>query len=152
MITTEGRQALAQASASRPEFERDVHDEAELGDVAQPLTWWEALFERTLTRRLMVLLVLAVVWEGYATWLDNPLLFPQLSVVMVAWWDGMRSGLLPRRVWATIQVLLVGYGIGIALAAVLTTISVATRFGTDLLSTLTSMFNPLPAIALLPVA
>ena len=33
-----------------------------------------------------------------------------------------------------------------------TALAVSTRIGTDLLSTLTSMFNPLPAIALLPLA
>jgi NitT/TauT family transport system permease protein len=33
-----------------------------------------------------------------------------------------------------------------------TTFAVSTRVGTDLLSTLTAMFNPLPAIALLPLA
>ena len=40
----------------------------------------------------------------------------------------------------------------IVLAFVLTTLAVSTRFGRDLLSTLTSMFNPLPAIALLPLS
>jgi NitT/TauT family transport system permease protein len=45
-----------------------------------------------------------------------------------------------------------GYAVGIAAAAVLTILAVTTRFGNDLLSTLTSMFNPLPAIALLPLA
>ena len=48
--------------------------------------------------------------------------------------------------------LLLGYAAGIVLAAVLTTFAVSTRIGTDLLSTLTAMFNPLPAIALLPLA
>lgn len=41
---------------------------------------------------------------------------------------------------------------GVALAFALTTLAVSTRLGRDLLSTLTSMFNPLPAIALLPLA
>ena len=39
-----------------------------------------------------------------------------------------------------------------ALAAVLTTLAIGSRIGADLLETLTSMFNPLPAIALLPLA
>ncbi len=34
----------------------------------------------------------------------------------------------------------------------MTTFAVSTRIGTDFLSTLTAMFNPLPAIALLPLA
>jgi NitT/TauT family transport system permease protein len=45
-----------------------------------------------------------------------------------------------------------GYAAGIALAAVCTTLAVSTRLGTHLLSTLTAMFNPLSAIALLPLA
>ena len=45
-----------------------------------------------------------------------------------------------------------GYSAGIALAALLTACAVSTRIGTDLLETLSSMFNPLPAIALLPLA
>jgi NitT/TauT family transport system permease protein len=49
-------------------------------------------------------------------------------------------------------VLLIGYAAGIALAAVLTTVAISSRVGTDFLETLTSMFNPLPAIALLPLA
>ena len=48
--------------------------------------------------------------------------------------------------------LVQGYLAGVALAFVLTTLAVSTRFGRDLLSTLTAMFNPLPAIALLPLA
>jgi NitT/TauT family transport system permease protein len=56
------------------------------------------------------------------------------------------------RVWTSIRVLLIGYAAGLALAAVFTSLAVSTRIGTDLLSTLTAMFNPLPAIALLPLA
>ena len=37
-------------------------------------------------------------------------------------------------------------------AAMLTALAIRTRVGTDLLETLTAMFNPLPAIALLPLA
>ena len=48
--------------------------------------------------------------------------------------------------------LLIGYAAGIGLAGVLTTLAVATRIGNDILSVLTAMFNPLPAIALLPLA
>ncbi len=62
------------------------------------------------------------------------------------------TGELPARVVASLKVLLMGYAAGVALAAVLTTFAVSTRIGTDFLSTLTAMFNPLPAIALLPLA
>ena len=41
---------------------------------------------------------------------------------------------------------------GSALAMTLTALAIMSRIGTDLLETLTSAFNPLPAIALLPLA
>jgi NitT/TauT family transport system permease protein len=47
---------------------------------------------------------------------------------------------------------MLGYLAGLLLAAALTTIAVSTRIGSDILSTLTAMFNPVPAIALLPLA
>lgn len=45
-----------------------------------------------------------------------------------------------------------GYVVGVVLAFVLTALAASTRWGRDLLGTLTAMFNPLPAIALLPLA
>jgi NitT/TauT family transport system permease protein len=51
-----------------------------------------------------------------------------------------------------LTVLVAGYAIGLAIATALTTAATMTRFGSDILSTLTAMLNPLPAIALLPLA
>jgi NitT/TauT family transport system permease protein len=56
------------------------------------------------------------------------------------------------RILTTMKVLVIGYTAGIAAAAAITILASATRFGNDVLSTLTSMFNPLPAVALLPLA
>jgi NitT/TauT family transport system permease protein len=48
--------------------------------------------------------------------------------------------------------LLAGYAIGILAAFALAMLAIGSRLGNDLLETLTAMFNPLPAIALLPLA
>ncbi|MDA4697779.1 ABC transporter permease, partial [Enterobacter hormaechei] len=45
-----------------------------------------------------------------------------------------------------------GYAVGVLAAFVLTLLAVSSRIGRDLLETLTAMLNPLPAIALLPLA
>jgi NitT/TauT family transport system permease protein len=45
-----------------------------------------------------------------------------------------------------------GFSSGVAIAAVLTFLAINTRLGNDFLETMTAMFNPLPAIALLPLA
>jgi NitT/TauT family transport system permease protein len=135
--------------------EREVAPETmpqDIGDVARPLTLFERVANMTLVRRLVVILVLAAIWEAYARYLDNPLLFPTLSDTLAAFWDSAAHGVLIDRTLTSLRVLGMGYVIGLAAAAVLTTLAVSTRVGTDFLSTLTAMFNPLPAIALLPLA
>src|SRR3954463_12752887 len=123
-----------------------------VGDVARPLTPLERITNITAVRRLIVLLVLAIAWEAYARYTANPLLFPSLSETLVAFWDAAVNGALIDRTLTSLQVLAAGYAAGLALAGIITTVAVSTRIGTDLLSTLTAMFNPLPAIALLPLA
>jgi len=103
-------------------------------------------------RRLVVIAVLAALWEGFARYTDNALLFPTLSETLTAFFDATLRGPLIDRTLTSLSVLGMGYGIGLLTAAVFTTLAVSTRAGTDLLSTLTAMFNPLPAIALLPLA
>ena len=103
-------------------------------------------------RKVFILIMLAVAWEIYARLLNNPLLFPTFFATLEALKDAIVSGGLLGKAWTSIKVLLIGYSAGIALAALLTVVAITSRFGTDLLETLTSMFNPLPAIALLPLA
>jgi len=123
-----------------------------VGDAARPLSLIERITNNTFARRIMVLIVLGVAWEAYARYIANPLLFPSLSDTMEAFWDAALRGPLLDRTLTSLSVLGMGYALGLAIAAVFTTIAVSTRVGTDLLSTLTAMFNPLPAIALLPLA
>jgi sulfonate transport system permease protein len=122
------------------------------GVVEKPLSTWERIFNQAAVRKTLLLLVLALLWEGYARWLNNPLLFPAFSAMLQAFFEAIASGVLLARAWVSIKVLLMGYAAGIFFAAVLTIVAITTRVGTDLLELLTSMFNPLPAIALLPLA
>lgn len=137
---------------TRPEFERKTLDARNIGEIARPLSTWERVANIAAVRRLFILLVLVIAWEAYAVPLDNPLIFPPFTVTIAALWNSVVSGELPARTAVSIKVLLMGYAAGVSIAAVLTTFAVSTRIGTDLLSTLTAMFNPLPAIALLPLA
>ena len=136
----------------RPERVITLDAMGTVGDAARPLGPIERLANITLVRRLVVLAVLAALWEGFARYTDNSLLFPTLSETLAAFWDAALRGPLIDRTLTSLTVLGMGYGIGLVTAAVFTTLAVSTRAGTDLLSTLTAMFNPLPAIALLPLA
>ena len=136
----------------RPEFELTIEAPIGLGDVARPLGAWERLSGNTAIRRGAILVVLAAIWELYARWLQNPLSFPTFLDTITALHDGIASGIIIQRLIVSLKSLVLGYGIGLVLAAVLTTLAVSNRLATDLLSTLTASFNPMPAIALLPLA
>jgi NitT/TauT family transport system permease protein len=136
---------------SRPEFVREVVADA-YGVVEKPLTRWEKLYHNGALRKAVLLALLAAAWQIYATALNNPLLFPKFSETFAAFYAGIVDGVLLTRAGFSIKVLLQGYVIGLALAALLTALAITSRIGNDLLETLTSMFNPLPAIALLPLA
>jgi len=139
------------ALITRPEFVREVTAGA-YGVIQKPLTAWERLYNNGALRKAILLALIAVLWEAYATALNNPLLFPRFSETFAAFYTGIANGVLLTRAWFSIKVLLQGYAIGLALAALLTALAITSRIGNDLLETLTSMFNPLPAIALLPLA
>jgi NitT/TauT family transport system permease protein len=122
------------------------------GIVQKPLTMFERLYNQNWLRKLFVLVVIAVCWEAYARWLDNELLVPTFSATVRALANGIASGVILTRALLSIKVLLMGFATGVFIAAVLTFLAINTRLGNDFLETMTAMFNPLPAIALLPLA
>jgi NitT/TauT family transport system permease protein len=119
--------------------------------VEQPLSPVERLWEAGWFRKLVLLGLLAALWEAVARWQANPLLLPTFVETARALVAGIGDGLLGKA-WTSLAVLLKGYAIGAVLALVLTSLAVSFRLGRDFLGLLTAMLNPLPAIALLPVA
>jgi NitT/TauT family transport system permease protein len=84
--------------------------------------------------------------------LDNPLLFPTFHDTVVTMWDKTRDGTIPMRAWASLKVLFMGYAAGIVLAAIFTSPCDLDPHRHRFPRNHTAMFNPLPAIALLPLA
>jgi len=136
----------------RPEFEIEPTDSISIGDVERPLSFFVRMVNNESVQRLAILLALIIIWELYARWLNNSLLFPTFTETLGVFWGDISNGVLIDRTLTSLRTLAIGYAIGLALAAVLTTFAVATPIGTRILTTLTAMFNPLPAIALLPLA
>ncbi len=121
-------------------------------EVERKLSMLELLWNDGFVRKAAIILFLAVVWEAYGSVLDNPLLFPTFHDTIITMFDRVKDGTIPLRAWASLKVLFMGYAAGIVLAAIFTILAISTRIGTDFLETMTAMFNPLPAIALLPLA
>jgi NitT/TauT family transport system permease protein len=135
----------------RPEYESPLVP-APAATVARPYTPAQRLLRSGWPRKTALLVVLAMLWEAGACWAGNDLLLPGFLQTARALADGVVSGQLPRYVGVSLWTLLQGYAAGVFGAFVLTTLAMATRLGRDVLETLTAMLNPLPAIALLPLA
>ncbi len=140
-------------SFSRPEISRQVTSADQIGVVERRFSFFERVRNISILRKFAILLVIALVWEGYTRLFDvQPLLFPRFSVVFIALADSFARGELIFAIAVSLRVLFIGYGIGLALGLSLSTLAVTSRIGSDFLNTMTSLFNPLPAIALLPLA
>lgn len=119
-------------------------------ETALPLP--QRLWQLAVLRRGLILLLLGLAWEGLARWQANDLLLPTLTQTLAALGQGLASGELLTKARISLALLLQGYALGVLAALLLSVLAVSTQIGRDLLGTLTAMFNPLPAIALLPLA
>lgn len=135
----------------RPEYDRVLAPFVE-APVERALPLSTRLWQQEWLRKGLILATLALAWEALARFQDNDLLLPGFLATLSALGEGLASGELLERVRISLGVLAQGYLAGVVLAFGLTTLAVSTQGGRDLLSTLTAMFNPLPAIALLPLA
>jgi NitT/TauT family transport system permease protein len=135
----------------REEYERPLQA-AQRGADSVPLPLARRVLDSGWLRRTLIALALIAGWEITARIVANDLLVPTFGATLAAFVQGIASGELLVKTGISLSVLLRGYAIGVVLAFVLTSLAVSTRIGRDLLSMLTAMFNPLPSIALLPIA
>ncbi|WP_347557515.1 ABC transporter permease [Robbsia sp. KACC 23696] len=138
-------------------LERDTAGAADLhGGVARNSGQAFARFFRFLNvswvRKFLIAVVLLAAWQGLAVSMDNALLLPTASDTLKAFVQGILSGELLVKTANSLSMLMKGYALGVLCALILTSLAVSTRLGRDFLSLLTTMFNPLPSIALLPIA
>lgn len=138
-------------TTSRPEYEIELAPFTEK-PLERRLPLATRLWQYGWLRKGVILVALAVIWELVARYQNNDLLLPGFLQTAEALFNGLASGELLQKSATSLDVLIRSYLIGIVLAFGLTTLAVSTQVGRDLLSTLTSMLNPLPAIALLPLA
>src|ERR1019366_1748953 len=100
--------------------------------VEKPLSPWEKFYNNGAARKVLLLAVLALLWEFYARWLNNALSFPPFSDPVKVLLTSIASGEIPRAAAYSIMMLLKGYVIGLLLAGLLTAFASAGRIGSDL--------------------
>ena len=118
----------------------------------RPLTPWQRLANQGWLRKAFILFVIAAVLGAYARHLNNPLLVPTLLRHARGLPGRHRQRRHPPEGGELGRAAAEGLCLGLALAMLFTALAMMSRLGNDLLETLTSAFNPLPAIALLPLA
>jgi NitT/TauT family transport system permease protein len=130
----------------------DATLQASTGFAERKLGLGAKIWNSAAVRKTAIIVLLVLAWEIYARAIDSPLMFPTFSDTTATLVARIADGVILDRAWTSIKVLLMGYVIGIVLAGILATLAISSRIGSDFLETLTAMFNPLPAIALLPLA
>lgn len=104
-------------------------------------------------RRIAVGIAVLLIWQAYVSVSGvKPILIPGPLRVGEAFLSGWASGKIAAATLLTLQVLLLGMLIGIVLSTVFTALATWSKLVDDVLSLLTAMLNPLPAIAVLPLA
>jgi len=136
----------------RPDFIVEKIEKPGIALLKARLPLWKRMLRHDGIRRGLLILLMAAAWEVYGRSVNNDLILPTASAVLKALFNSFADGVMPGRVWNSMDMLLKGYAIGVASAIVITTLAITTKLGNDLLTTLTAMLNPLPAIALLPLA
>ncbi len=135
----------------RPEYLKELTP-LQQQTVEQPLPLYTRLWNTAWIRKSGLLIILLLLWQAAALWQQNDLLLPSVTQTWRAFIDDMLSGELPTKIAISLGTLLKGYVSGSLLALALSALAVSNRLCRDLLGMLTSMLNPLPAIALLPLA
>lgn len=104
-------------------------------------------------RKTLLIIVLISSWQLLAiSGLYPKLLFPDVKSILASLWSGIQSGEIFVRTGYSLYLIGAGMGIGMLLAFIITALSMVSRFMADISETLISIFDPLPGIALLPVA
>jgi NitT/TauT family transport system permease protein len=98
----------------RPEFERVPADAGGIGAVVRPLPALERLRNNVAVRRGLILVSLGLLWQFYAMWLGNPLLFPTLTETVGVLVRDLVTGELLNRIATSLEVLVIGYAAGVA--------------------------------------
>jgi NitT/TauT family transport system permease protein len=112
---------------------------------------WQRL--PAMLRYSIIIAGLIALWQAYITLAHVPrLLFASPYDVAVAVVTDIASGQLTTVTLHTLQVLLEGMVFGATIGFALASFAVFSKFGHDLLTVLSAILNPLPSIAILPLA
>jgi NitT/TauT family transport system permease protein len=142
---------MTTTSSRQPELLPPVSSESGTARRSATQLTWSRL--PSSLRRVIVLVAVIAIWELYVKAAHvSPLVFSSPLSVAKSFVDGWANGKIASATAVTLEALAIGMAIGIAVAVILTVFATWTTLGRDVLMLFTSMLNPLPSIAILPLA
>lgn len=103
--------------------------------------------------QIATVVAVVMLWWLYVAAADvDQTLFPSPQDVAAAWWSMASTGELWSACKTTLWVLVQGVVIGAVIALAISALAVFQTWAQAVLRTLAAMFNPLPSVALLPMA
>lgn len=110
-----------------------------------------ALFLKPYSKYIWIALLL-LAWELTAKLAPvSPLAFPSLEVILASLLDSISNGEMLLQLAFSLGLILIGLGIGVVLAFLMSFLSVLSPVFASFTDTCVSIFHPLPGIALLPL-
>lgn len=104
-------------------------------------------------RRVILFIALLIVWQAWVTFGQvNPLLVPSPLDVIEKLWNDVSNGAIPIAAIITLKALFAGVIIGIVAGLLLATFANIAKIGADFMDLLVGALNPLPSVAVLPLA
>lgn len=113
----------------------------------------EKILENIIVRRLIYLICFFIIWQLiYNTQLFSKILFPSPALVIEKLFAEITDGSMLIKTGYTLYLIFLGLLVSFLITAVLIVFSNISPVFKDLMRTLISVFDPLPGIALLPIA
>ena len=111
------------------------------------------LFKNKCIIKILFVIIVLVIWETIVSLKIFPvLLFPSLKSIADALFKETISGEMLLKAGYSLYLIFVGILISVAIAAVLTILSSLSQTVQDMLGSIVALVDPLPGIALLPLA
>lgn len=111
------------------------------------------ILKHHISQKIVFIIVILVIWELIARSEIFPaLLFPSFSAVMQALFSGISSEKLLSKTWFSLFLIIKGLSWGLLIVLFLSYLGISFAVMENILNTLIAILDPLPGIALLPVA
>ncbi|WP_010262486.1 ABC transporter permease [Treponema primitia] len=111
------------------------------------------LIKNKYTKTILFLLILLVTWEIVVrAKIFSPVIFPPLHNIANSLVKEIINGEMFIKTGYTLYLVLLGIGVSIFIAAILTVLSSLNQTARDIIDSITALVNPIPSIALLPLA